>query len=399
MISVGIDISKGKSTACAIKPYGKVVVSPFEFQHAETDLKSLCNMFRRMNDEVRIVMEATGIYHLPVATYLIEHGMFVSVVNPYEMKQYRTRGLRKVKTDRADSMMIARYGIDYWYSLKEFQVSQDVYAELRILSRQYRHHMQLRISALLGLTHLLDYTMPGIKRELKSWNEDNGKDKLGDFVDKYWHYDNYTKMSESKFIEHYCKWTEKKGYHQNQSKAAKIYSMAKEGIPTLPANQTTKMLVHEAVEVLRRVNETLNTILARMKELAKSLPEYPVVRKMGGVGETLAPRLIADIGDVRRFHNSKALIAFAGIDAPPYQSGQFVGTERHISKRGSSAIRKTGYEVMRSLKSHKEPEDSAVYHFILKKEAEGKPKKVAKIAGLNKFLRIYYARVQEVYSE
>lgn len=399
MISVGIDVSKGKSTACAMKPYGEIVASPFEFQHTETDLKSVCDMFHRMNDEVRIVMEATGIYYLPVATYLKEQGMFVSVVNPYEMKQYRTRGLRKVKTDRADSMMIAGYGIDYWYFLKEFQVSHNVYDELRILSRQYRHHMQLRISALLGLTHLLDYTLPGIKRELKSWNEDSGKDKLGDFVDQYWHYANITKMTESKFISHYCKWAVKKGYHQNQSKAAKIYSMAKEGIPTLPANQTTKMLVHEAVEVLKRVNETLNTILARMKELAKSLPEYPVVRAMGGVGETLAPRLIADIGDVRKFHSSKALIAFAGIDAPPYQSGQFIGTERHISKRGSSAIRKTGYEVMRSLKSHKEPDDSAVYHFILKKEAEGKPKKVAKVAGLNKFLRIYYARVQEVYSE
>lgn len=399
MISVGIDVSKGKSTACAMKPYGEIVASPFEFQHTETDLKSVCDMFHRMNDEVRIVMEATGIYYLPVATYLKEQGMFVSVVNPYEMKQYRTRGLRKVKTDRADSMMIAGYGIDYWYSLKEFQVSHNVYDELRILSRQYRHHMQLRISALLGLTHLLDYTLPGIKRELKSWNEDSGKDKLGDFVDQYWHYANITKMTESKFISHYCEWAVKKGYHQNQSKAAKIYSMAKEGIPTLPANQTTKMLVHEAVEVLKRVNETLNTILARMKELAKSLPEYPVVRAMGGVGETLAPRLIADIGDVRKFHSSKALIAFAGIDAPPYQSGQFIGTERHISKRGSSAIRKTGYEVMRSLKSHKEPDDSAVYHFILKKEAEGKPKKVAKVAGLNKFLRIYYARVQEVYSE
>lgn len=399
MISVGIDVSKGKSTACAMKPYGEIVASPFEFQHTETDLKSVCDMFHRMNDEVRIVMEATGIYHLPVATYLIEHGMFVAVVNPYEMKQYRMRGLRKVKTDRTDSMMIAGYGIDYWYSLKEFQVSHNVYDELRILSRQYRHHMQLRISALLGLTHLLDYTLPGIKRELKSWNEDSGKDKLGDFVDQYWHYANITKMTESKFISHHCKWAVKKGYHQNQSKAAKIYSMAKEGIPTLPANQTTKMLVHEAVEVLKRVNETLNTILARMKELAKSLPEYPEVRAMGGVGETLAPRLIADIGDVRRFHSSKALIAFAGIDAPPYQSGQFIGTERHISKRGSSAIRKTGYEVMRSLKSHKEPDDSAVYHFILKKEAEGKPKKVAKVAGLNKFLRIYYARVQEVYSE
>lgn len=399
MISVGIDVSKGKSTACAIKPYGEIVAGPFEFQHMETDLRSLCAMFLKMNDEVRFVMEATGIYHLPVATYLKEHGMFVSVINPYEMKQYRARGLRKVKTDRADSIAIAGYGIDRWYSLKEFQVSQDIYAELRLLSRQYHHHMQLRISALLGLTHLLDYTMPGIKCELQVWREDSGRDKLGDFADKYWHYDNITKLSESKFISHYCKWAERKGYHQNQSKAAKIYSMAKEGIPTIPANQTTKMLVHEAVEVLKRVNETLSTILARMKELAKSLPEYPVVRAMGGVGETLAPRLMADIGDVRRFHSSKGLIAFAGIDAPPYQSGQFVGSERHISKRGSSAIRKTGYEVMRSLKTHREPEDSAVYHFILKKESEGKPKKVAKIAGLNKFLRIYYARVQEVYSE
>ena len=113
MISVGIDVSKGKSTVCAMKPYGEIVASPFEIQHTETDLKSLCDMFRRMNDEVRVVMEATGIYHLPVATYLIEHGMFVSVVNPYEMKQYRTRGLRKVKTDRADSMMIAGYGIEH----------------------------------------------------------------------------------------------------------------------------------------------------------------------------------------------------------------------------------------------------------------------------------------------
>jgi transposase len=158
------------------------------------------------------------------------------------------------------------------------------------------------------------------------------------------------------------------------------------------------MLVIQAIEVLRRVDETLNTILARMQEIAKTLPEYPVVRSMGGVGDVLAPKLIADIGDVRRFHNSKALIAYAGIDAPPYQSGQFIGTNRSISKRGSSAIRKTGYEVMRSLKSHPMPEDGAVYQFILKKEAEGKPKKVAKMAGLNKFLRIYYARVMEVYN-
>lgn len=52
---------------------------------------------------------------------------------------------------------------------------------------------------------------------------------------------------------------------------------------------------------------------------------------------------------------------------------------------------------MRVLKSHPAPQDDAVYNYILKKEAEGKSKKHAKIAGLNKFLRIYYARVIEVY--
>ena len=124
---------------------------------------------------------------------------------------------------------------------------------------------------------------------------------------------------------------------------------------------------------------------------------YPVVRAMGGVGDVLAPKLIAEIGDVRRFHSGRALIAHAGIDALPYQSGQFIGTEREISKRGSSSLCKIGYEMMRCLKTHKEPEDAAVYRFILKKEKEGKSKRAAKIAGLNKFLRIYYARVMEVY--
>lgn len=141
------------------------------------------------------------------------------------------------------------------------------------------------------------------------------------------------------------------------------------------------------------------TILTQMQVLAKSLPEYPVVGAMGGVGNVLAPKLIAEIGDVRRFHSGKALIAHAGIDAPPYQSGQFIGTERNISKRGSSSLRKIGYEVMRCLKTQKEPEDAAVYKFILKKEKEGKSKRAAKIAGLNKFLRIYYARVRDVYQK
>ena len=399
MLSVGIDVSKEKSTVCAMRPLGEILVMPFEISHTDSDLSEVVRMITRLDSDVKIVMEATGIYHLPVATFLREKGLFISVINPYEMKLYRAQDLRKVKTDKRDSMTIANYGIDKWFDLREFTPQEDVYAELRLLGRQYRFFMESRIDHLLNLTHLLDYTMPGVKACFGGWSESSGKDKLCDFVEEYWHYDNITRRSEKKFVEHYQKWTKKKGYQFSETKALQIYSLAKDGIPTIPSNApSTKMLLLEAVKALREVNSALFAILTRMKELAKTLPEYPVVRAMGGVGDVLAVKLIAEIGDVRKFKSGKALIAYAGIDPPPYESGKFIGTERHISKRGSTTHRKIGYEVMRCVKSNGGNRDTAVYDFMLKKEDEGKAKKVAKIAALNKFLRIYYARVMEVYS-
>ena len=399
MLSIGIDVSKEKSTVCAMRPFGEIVVMPFEINHTDSGLSELMRMIKRLDTDSKVVMEATGIYHLPVASFLRENGLFVSVINPYEMKLYRAQDLRKVKTDKRDSMTIANYGIDKWFDLREFTPQEDVYAELRLLGRQYRFFMESRIDHLLNLTHLLDYTMPGVKACFGGWSESSGKDKLCDFVEEYWHYDNITRRSEKKFVEHYQKWTKKKGYQFSETKALQIYSLAKDGIPTIPSNApSTKMLLLEAVKALREVNSALFAILTRMKELAKTLPEYPVVRAMGGVGDVLAVKLIAEIGDVRKFKSGKALIAYAGIDPPPYESGKFIGTERHISKRGSTTLRKIGYEVMRCVKSNGGNRDTAVYDFMLKKEDEGKAKKVAKIAALNKFLRIYYARVMEVYS-
>ena len=107
-----------------------------------------------------------------------------------------------------------------------------------------------------------------------------------------------------------------------------------------------------------------------MQALAKTLPEYSLVREMPCIGDTLAPRLIAEIGDVRRFHSKRALIAYAGIDAPPYQSGKFCANNRHISKRGNRYLRKTGYEVMQSYVMHK-PANDPIFTFIEKKTRRG----------------------------
>ena len=54
---------------------------------------------------------------------------------------------------------------------------------------------------------------------------------------------------------------------------------------------------------------------------------------------------------------------------------------------------------MKCLKTSKPTVDASVYEYMIKKESEGKARKVAKIAALNKFLRIYYARVKELYQD
>ena len=123
---------------------------------------------------------------------------------------------------------------------------------------------------------------------------------------------------------------------------------------------------------------------------------------MPGVGDPLAARFFGSVGDIRRFKNSKALVAYAGIDSPPDESRDFSSTHRHITKKGSKVFRDTGYEIMMALRAQKRTwekvrKNPEVYDYMLKKEAEGKPRKVAKIAALNKFLRIIYARIKELY--
>ena len=88
MISVGVDVSKGKSTICILKPYGEIVCSPFEVQHEEGAMEAFVDLLAKLDGEIRVVMEATGIYHLPILTFLHDKGYFVSVINPFAMKKY-----------------------------------------------------------------------------------------------------------------------------------------------------------------------------------------------------------------------------------------------------------------------------------------------------------------------
>lgn len=114
---------------------------------------------------------------------------------------------------------------------------------------------------------------------------------------------------------------------------------------------------------------------------------------MNGVGPTLGPQLMAEIGDVTRFTHRGALTAFAGVDPGRNDSGQHVQKSVRTSKKGSPYLRKTLFQIMDNL-IKRSPADDAVYAFMDKKRTEGKDYYVYMTAGANKFLRIYYGRVR-----
>lgn len=136
---------------------------------------------------------------------------------------------------------------------------------------------------------------------------------------------------------------------------------------------------------------------AELVRLASLLPEYEVVMEMQGAGNITGPQLMAEIGDVRRFTHKGALVAFAGVDAPPFQSGTFDSKSRQISKRGSPHLRKILFTVC-SIILKLSDYDNSVFLFMAKKRSEGKHFYVYMVAGAAKFLRIYYARVLEALS-
>ena len=393
---VGIDVSKGKSTVAILSIEGEVIEMPFNINHDVEDLEKLDTKLQKFSKEdLKIVLEQTGTYHLPILTYLLDKGYCVIAENALKIKKYLDRSLRKAKTDKKDSLKLAEYACDNWYKLKANFIEEEKYKELKFLSRQYFSLNSMKVQQKVDFSDLTDMLFPGYYQLLEECNFIVGLKIFEKFSDP----EIIRKKKLETFLNDVEKIAQKIGQKRaGRNLAIKVYELAKKSVPSCPSNSSTQLILNKRVVALINLIETTNEIIAKMNEIAKSMDEYKEVRNMKGVGDRLSPLLIAEIGDIRRFKNAGSLIAYTGIDSPPYQSGKYEATNRHISKRGNKYLRKTGFEVMQSIKSFCRV-DCEVYDYIVKKEIEGKCKKSAKIAGLNKFLRQYYGILKKKYIE
>lgn len=165
MNSVGIDVSKGKSTIAVMRPGKEKVMESFEIGHTVDELNGLADLLKVLDGETRVVIEATGNYHTPVAALLAQNGLYVSVVNAMLVHNYKGNKMRRVKTDKKDAEKLACYGLDHWDELPRFVLWDDT----RLLLKScYRLYSKLTTMLKNDLVSLLDLTFPGVNRLFSS---------------------------------------------------------------------------------------------------------------------------------------------------------------------------------------------------------------------------------------
>ena len=168
MISIGIDVSKRKSTVAMMNVMGEILQLPFEVEHSQNGVKELLDLIKDYRkDQVRFIMEATGIYHVGLLNELQKQGYFVHVANPLLIKKYFDAEIRKGKTDRKDALKLSRYGTEKWWILQEHSKADRTYQDLQFLSREYNSLMATKIKLKVQLSNLIERTFPGLEKILK----------------------------------------------------------------------------------------------------------------------------------------------------------------------------------------------------------------------------------------
>ena len=147
---VGIDVSKGKSIVAILSQAGEVIELPFEVEHTIEGMQVLENRLSKLpKQDLKIVMEETGTYHLPILGYLLDNDYFVVGEN---------------------ALKIANYACENWYKLTLSKVQASIYEDLKFLSRQYLNKISIQTTMKVDFVNLCDLMFPSFNSLL---NENN----------------------------------------------------------------------------------------------------------------------------------------------------------------------------------------------------------------------------------
>jgi len=379
MFIVGIDIAKLSHEACIIDRSGNIIGKSFKFTNDHKGFAKFLDALYAINfnlSQFEFGLEATGHYWLNLYCKLIELDCTVHVINPVQSDALRGLYIRQTKTDSKDSFLIAEL-IRFGRYTETVLASPDLIA-LRDLTRQRFYIVDLISDAKRKVITLLDKAFPEYRQ---LFTDMFGATSLG-ILEEFPTPDLLAGLSTDKLTE-FLKAVSHGRF--GQSKALEIQSAARNTFASFLFADTSAFAIRQFIEQIRLLESQLESLNAYIADYLSKFDSK--LTTIIGVGPTLAAVFIAEIGDINRFASAEKLAAFAGIDPTVKQSGQFTGTQAHMSKRGSPYLRRALHLAAVAANLHN-PALHAIYE---KKRAQGKPHGIALSAVSRKLVNIIFA--------
>ncbi len=376
---VGIDVSKDSFSATGIDVKGNVcfsITAAMDKDGFSELMKAITSNCKDLS-AVMAAMESTGCYHINLFSFLSAKEINAIVINPLLISNFAKLSLRKAKTDKKDSLTIARFILIHKDSIEQFSISQDT-KDFRDIARERE-----------SISHFIASTKNEVKRILQSIFPElesicNVFTTTMLLFLKEFPSARFIRAAKAKVV---AEALERCGRGRRVSISADEIIKAAKG--SIASNSLAKELIlPQKISTLLHLMEQLDKLSGILSELCESIAikEMEIITSIDGIGDTTGAAFLAEIGDINNFSSHKSLIAYAGIDPTVFQSGKFQGTSR-ISKRGNRHLRRIVYlmtiGVIRC--------NAFFKAYFLKRKQDGLPFRKAVLATAHKLIRTVFA--------
>jgi transposase len=380
MFYCGIDVAKRKHVIALLDENGQLMQRPFTLENTRAGFDQLLQALTALSGPVRIGLEATGHYWWAVYDFLTHHDHPTVVLNALQVHAFRKSGVRKVKNDRTDAVWIAEF---LRFSQPEpAQPITPIFLQLKDLSR-FRYHLSDQIGdGKRKLLSVLDRVFPEYESLFSSVFLTSSRQLLAQAVSaqEIAEFD----LSELTELLH----TASRGRF-DRAKAETLLALARQSVGVRFLADAAQLEVRCLLAQIDLLEEQRQQVDKALAQLMRQVPQQ--ILSIPGVGPTTGAALLAEIGDIQRFDAPEKLVAYAGIDAAVYQTGQFEATQMHMSKRGSPYLRHALWQAASMAIQY----DAELHAYYDRKREEGKAHGTALGAICRKLITRVYIVLKE----
>ena len=378
----GIDVSKASSEVAIVINGEKI--------HGYTMPNDAIGFTRLLDDlktvqKPEIIFEATGVYSRRLQAFLEENGYAYTQLNPLEAKE-QLDSLRVRKTDKIDAKTLAIS--QFVLNRKPTYIQEEVYQELRDLSRFYQNLTEDIVRTKNRLHKVLQVTFPEMENILSTPT----REQYWNLVMTFPYKDFVLELSKDELLEGIRQSTSKRISNKRVAYLAqKLAALANQSYCAVKKNSPILEEVRYYAKELLRLSEQRQAVLEQMVELAQPLPEYEILLSIPGIAETTATSMIGELGDIRRFQSANQINAFIGIDLRHYESGNFLAKE-HITKRGNPYARKILFKCIHNIAAASHTNHCHIEDFYEKRKRQSQTTstKPHTIASIHRLIRTMY---------